>query len=144
MSLFSDLYAVPSSRSWVWRCRGWSWRSRTQGSLWSVRGWLQHCLCHQALPHQVSHCSCTGEAALVIHLLCEWKKPFVTLPCFTGWDQCCSGEHGGWWLEVAFLWHGEGIWLAGRPGCYPLHDRAGSASCSGGKVLYVTDKFYCN
>lgn len=23
------------------------------------------------------------------------KKPFVTLPCFTGWDQCCSGEHGG-------------------------------------------------
>lgn len=61
---FSELYAVPGCRSWVWRCSGRSWRSRTQGSFWPVRGWLQHCLCHKALPHQVSHCCCAGIATL--------------------------------------------------------------------------------
>lgn len=71
--------------------------------------------------------SVNGGGEAFCHILLTW-------PFFTGWDQRCSGEHGGRWLEMAFLWHSEGVWLAGRPGCYPLHDRAGPTSCSGGKV----------
>lgn len=82
----------------------------------------------------------SADAKLHINLLKSEALFFLMLLkcliliCFTGRDQCSSGEHGGRWLEMAFLWHSEGIWLAGRPGRHPLHDRAGSCSCSRGKV----------
>ncbi|PNJ01513.1 hypothetical protein CR201_G0055959 [Pongo abelii] len=58
-------------------------------------------MCYKAVSYQVTHC------------------------CSAGWNQCCSGEHGGGQLEVAFLRHREGLRLAGGPGCHPLHDGAG-------------------
>lgn len=73
-SFSSDLYSVPSCGSWVWCCGGRSWRSGTQGSFWPVRGWLQHCLCHQAFPHQVSHCRCTG---MTTHFICSLFYLFI-------------------------------------------------------------------
>lgn len=77
LSLFSDLYPVPGCGSRVWCCGSRSWRSRAQGSFWPVWGWLQHCLRHQALPHQVPHCGCTG---ITTHV-CRKKKPNAALLC---------------------------------------------------------------
>lgn len=142
---FSDLYTVPSCGSWVWRRSSGSGRSRTQSRFWPVRGWLQHCLHHQALPDQVSHCGCTGTSSpsSLLHMLpqsvavCLLGVGFLLICQMsvwpTGWDQCSSGKHGGGWLEVAFLWHSEGIRLARRPGCHSLHDWASACCCSGGE-----------
>ena len=39
----------------------------------------------------------------------------------SGRSQRCSGQHGAGRLEVAHVRHRQGLRLARRPGCHPLH-----------------------
>lgn len=60
---------------------------------------------HKALPHPIPHSRCPR------------------------WNQRRPRQHGKWRLEMAHVWHSEGIRLARRPGRNSLHDSWGAKGC---------------